>query len=120
MGTTSAAQSVTLANTGTATLRITGFSLAGNSPGDFSQTNTCGNSVFAGANCSIGVKFAPAAAGTRSASVIVTDNASGSPHTIGLSGSGVQQTTPAGTYPIVVNATCKGLTHSLTLNVNIQ
>jgi len=120
VGTTSAAQSVTLTNTGVGTLAITGISMAGTNAGDFSETNTCGNSVSAGANCSISVKFAPTATGTRSGSVSISNNASGSPHTIGLSGTGVQAATPAGTYPIVVNATFGGSTRQLTVNVIVQ
>src|SRR5207248_328141 len=56
---------------------------------DFGQTNTCGTSVGVGASCTISVTFAPAAAGTRSASITVTDSAAGSPHTAALSGTGV-------------------------------
>jgi hypothetical protein len=66
------------------------------------------------------VKFAPTATGTRSGSVSISNNASGSPHTIGLSGTGVQAATPAGTYPIVVNATFGGSTRQLTVNVIVQ
>jgi hypothetical protein len=119
VGTTSAAQSVTLTNTGTATLNITGIGLAGTNSGDFSETSTCGSSVAAGANCSIGVTFAPTATGSRSASVFISDNASGSPQTISLSGTGVPGT-PAGTYPVVVNAVCATDSHSMTINVIVQ
>src|ERR1019366_7096569 len=89
VGTTSAAQSVTLNNTGTATLLISGLAVTGTNPGDFAQTNTCGASVAAGGSCSILVTFTPTAAGIRGASVTITDNAAGSPHTITLSGTGV-------------------------------
>jgi hypothetical protein len=119
VGSTSAAQSVTLTNTGNATLSITSIGLAGTNSGDFSQTNTCGSSVVAGANCSISVNFTPTAAGSRSASVSITDNASGSPQTISLSGTGVPGT-PAGTYPVVVNAVSGYDSHSLTVNVIVQ
>ena len=40
MGTSSSAQSVTLSNTGSATLSIASITVSG----DFSQTNTCGSS----------------------------------------------------------------------------
>src|SRR5437764_13905026 len=49
----------------------------------------CGSSVAAGASCTISVTFTPQAAGVRSASVTITDNAAGSPHTAALNGSGV-------------------------------
>jgi hypothetical protein len=119
-GTTSAAQPVTLTNTGTATLSIASVAMGGTNPVDFAQTNTCGSSVAAGANCTINATFTPTAAGSRSASVSVTDNAGGSPQTINLSGTGVLPPTPAGTYPIVVNAVSGVLSHSLTVNVTVQ
>jgi hypothetical protein len=85
---TSTAQTVTLSNTGNATLSITSIAVTGTNAGDFAQTNTCGSSVAAGANCAIAVIFTPSALGTRTASLGVTDNASGSPQTVLLSGTG--------------------------------
>jgi Abnormal spindle-like microcephaly-assoc'd, ASPM-SPD-2-Hydin len=90
-GQTSAAQSVTLTNTGTNALTISSVGLSGANPGDFAQTNTCPlgpATLAAGASCTVSVTFTPAATGSRSASLIVTDNASGSPHTVALSGTG--------------------------------
>jgi hypothetical protein len=69
-------------------LTLTSIRLTGTNPGDFAQTNTCGSSVAAGANCTISVTFTPAASGTRTAAVTVTDNATGSPQTVSLSGTG--------------------------------
>lgn len=89
VGTRSTAQMVTLTNTGTATLTISSIAITGTNNGDFSQTNTCGASVAAGANCSISVTFKPTATGGRAASVTITDNASGSPQSVSLSGTGV-------------------------------
>jgi hypothetical protein len=85
-GISSAAQTVTLLNVGNAALSITSLGLAGTNSSDFSQTNTCGSSVSAAANCSISVIFTPTAMGARNASICIADNASGSPQTIGLSG----------------------------------
>jgi hypothetical protein len=84
VGTTSSSQSVTLKNTGTATLSITSIATSG----DFSQTNTCGSSRTAGQSCTISVRFKPTATGTRTGSLTVTDNASGSPHKVSLTGTG--------------------------------
>jgi hypothetical protein len=120
VGTTSAAQSVTLTNTGSATLGISSIGLTGTNTGDFAGTSTCTSSVVAGAGCSISVTFTPTAAGSRSASVSITDNASGSPQTISLSGTGVQPLTPLGTYPVVVNAVSGYDSHSITVNVIVQ
>ncbi len=84
VGTTSAAQHLIVTNTGSAPLSIS--SVATN--GDFGQTNACGTSVAAGANCTIMVTFTPTAVGARSAMVTITDSATGSPHTVALSGAG--------------------------------
>src|SRR5439155_23219900 len=75
VATTSAAQTVTLSNSGTAALSITSVAATGTNAGDFAQSNTCGSSVNAGASCTISVTFKPTATGTRAASVAVTDNA---------------------------------------------
>lgn len=82
VGTTSAPQAVTLNNSGNAALSITSISTSG----DFSQTNNCGSSVATGANCAINVTFTPTAAGTRSGTLTVSDNAAGGPQTVSLSG----------------------------------
>ncbi len=94
VGTTSAAQTVTLSNPGNATLTITGISLAGMNPGNFAQTNTCGSSLAAAASCTISVTFTPASAASFSATVSVADNATGSPQTAALSGTGVAPAAP--------------------------
>ncbi len=84
VGTTSAAKTVTLKNTGTTTLTITSIATSG----DYSQTNTCGASRTAGQSCTISVKFKPTAKGTRTGTLTVIDNATGSPHTVSLTGTG--------------------------------
>ena len=91
VGTTSAAQTVNVMNTGTAALSIASIGLAGTNAGDFSQSTTCALSpatLAAGASCTISVRFAPTAAGARSASLQIADDASGSPHSVALSGTG--------------------------------
>jgi len=89
VGTTSSAQIVTLKNTGSSALSITGIAVAGANPADFAQSNNCGVTLAAAANCSISVTFTPTATGTRSAVVNVTDSASDSPQSTVLSGNGL-------------------------------
>ena len=99
-GTTSAAQVATLTNAGTATLHITGISITGTNPTDFTiatGANACGTSLAASASCSIYVTFTPASAATFSATLSVADNASGSPQTTALSGTGTAAAAPAAT-----------------------
>ena len=83
-GTTSPPQTVTLSNPGAVALNISGVSVTG----DFDATNTCGFSLGGGANCTVSVTFTPTGDGPRNGSVIIDDDAPGSPHTISLSGSG--------------------------------
>lgn len=84
LGTTSAAQNVTLTNSGLATLTIT--SIAPSS--DFGQTTICGGSVAPSLSCTISVTFTPTATGTRTGSITITDDASDSPQIISLTGTG--------------------------------
>lgn len=89
VSTTGPAQAVTVKNSGSGTLNISGTSLTGANAGDFSiVSNNCGASVAAGASCSISVAFRPGATGARAATLSVSDNAAGSPHTVALSGTG--------------------------------
>ncbi len=84
VGTSSAAQTVTVTNSGTATLNISSIAATG----VFNQTSTCGATLAPQANCVISVVFAPTATGTASGSLKVTDNAPNSPQTLSLGGSG--------------------------------
>jgi hypothetical protein len=69
VNTASASQTATLKNTGNGTLQIIGFTLLGTNPSSFSQTNTCGASLVAGASCSIAVTCTPSTTGTLSATL---------------------------------------------------
>ncbi|MGO8790035.1 MAG: choice-of-anchor D domain-containing protein, partial [Terriglobia bacterium] len=86
---TSAAQTVTLTNSGTATLIVSSIAFTGTNTTDFTEANTCSTSVAAGGNCTIAILFTPAAIGTRTASLSITDNATGSPQPVSLSGTGI-------------------------------
>lgn len=95
VGTPTSAQMVTLNSTGTATLVLSGITITGTNAADFSQTNNCGTSVTAGANCAINVIFTPSAAGSRTAMLTVTDNSnnvSGTTQTVTLAGTGAAST----------------------------
>jgi hypothetical protein len=88
VGTKSQPVPVTLTNVGTAALSISQIAFTGADPGDFSQTNNCGNSVPAGSSCTIKVRFEPKAKGQRSANLAVTDDGGASPQTIPVVGTG--------------------------------
>lgn len=86
-GTSSAAQSITVTNSGGATLHISSVVLAGASSSDFSLTNGCAASSYAvNATCSLSVSFAPLSTGARAATITLTDDAPNSPQTIAITG----------------------------------
>jgi hypothetical protein len=92
VNTTSDAQPTTLTNTGTAALTISDVTITGANGSDYAQTNTCPvtpNTLGVGASCTISVTFAPAAGGTRSASVTITDDAADNPQSVPLAGTGL-------------------------------
>jgi len=102
VNTTSSARIVTLTNSGDAALTIKGIGLSGPNSGDFHQQNTCPSSsstLAAGASCAISVTFTPKAESNFSASLSIADNASGSPQSVTLSGTGVPGMPPTGSDP---------------------
>jgi hypothetical protein len=84
IGTTSNARTVTLTNIGSIILNIASIVPSG----DFSQTNTCGASVAAGASCSLSVTFTPKAENKRTGTITITDNSGPGSQTISLVGEG--------------------------------
>jgi hypothetical protein len=88
VGVTSAPMILTLTNTGDLTLDINGIVFVGADPGDFGETNDCGD-VIGGSQCTISVTFTPTAQGARSATLNIFDNASNSPQAAPVNGTGV-------------------------------
>ena len=90
VGTTSGTENFSVTNTGSQNLTVTGVGLSGTNVGDFSiVSDGCSGDVLTpNQNCVVGIRFAPALGGTRTATASVTDNATGSPQTIGISGLG--------------------------------
>jgi hypothetical protein len=87
VGTTSQPKTVTLTNGDTART-ITSVAVTGADAADFTETNTCGTSLAAGAQCTVSVSFKPIKPGAISrASVTITDSAPNSPQVISLTGS---------------------------------
>jgi len=99
-GTTSAAQPITVTATGNQTVNLTSIAIAGANAGDFAiSANTCGATLAAGASCTVSVTFSPTAAGTRTAALTFADNATGSPQSVALSGTGQVASTTLGFNP---------------------
>ena len=90
VGTASLAQKVLVSNTGSAPLGFTQqISVGGANAADFLESDNCGASVAAGAFCTVSVKFAPQSPGSKTASLIVTDNDPTSPQNVALTGTAV-------------------------------
>ena len=101
-------RSITLTNSGTATLTVTGITLTGGQAADYRQTNTC-TTVAAGGTCSISVTFAPTDVGTRSAMLSIASDASAQASVVSLTGNAVsrEQTTSnpsTGAQPVSLTA----------------
>jgi hypothetical protein len=95
VGTTSNSMSFTVTNTGTGSTPLT----AGAATGDFAQTNNCMTTLAAsGGTCTVNVTFTPTTTGTRTGSILITDQATNSPQTVSLSGTGAS----AGTVIVTV------------------
>ncbi|MGD0988074.1 MAG: choice-of-anchor D domain-containing protein [Candidatus Sulfotelmatobacter sp.] len=88
VGTSSAPQTVTMTNENKTAITITSIAPGGANPSDYSETNTCGTSLAAGANCSITVTFTPNATGSLPANITVNDSDITSPQKVVLNGTG--------------------------------
>jgi phospholipase C len=96
VGSSTTSHVVTITNTGTVAVNLTAVSISGTNAGDFTEALIwmLKNPLPAGGSCTINVRFWPSAAGTRTAILSVSDNASGSPQTVTLTGVGVAAMTP--------------------------
>jgi F5/8 type C domain/Pectate lyase superfamily protein/Abnormal spindle-like microcephaly-assoc'd, ASPM-SPD-2-Hydin len=84
VGSTTAAQKITVTNTGSAAASISSISTGA----PFAQTSTCGTSIAAGGSCTVSVTFTPTAADGASASLTVASNATNPSLTVPLTGTG--------------------------------
>ena len=107
-GTASAAQTVTMANTGNSALTIQNVGFTGTAAGDFSivplstSCSLAANAVLEyGQSCKIGISFKPSAYGTRSASLVITDNTIAGINVVNLVGTAPP---PAPTFAITAPA----------------
>jgi hypothetical protein len=90
VGSTTAAQIVTLMNTGNVPLAIQGIFTGGANPADFVVAqNNCPSNLNPATSCLVSVVFDPQAAGARAGVLNFQDNAQGSPQTVALSGIGI-------------------------------
>ncbi|MGD0652111.1 MAG: choice-of-anchor D domain-containing protein [Verrucomicrobiia bacterium] len=90
LGSTSAVQSVTITNCGTAPLFITNIVVSGTAASDYIiSSDTCSNNTISvGGTCTFNVRFAPSASGLRSAVLTIEDSATSGANTVTLTGTG--------------------------------
>ena len=98
VGTTSASSTVTISNIGGAAVNVA--SVSSSNPSEFTVASSTCTTVSVGASCAVGVTFKPGATGTRSGSISVVSNGTGSPQAIGVSGTGTSGPSTA-TVPVV-------------------
>ena len=118
VNTTGAAVTVTLTNTGTGTVTLAASSavtISGTNAADFAIAagTTCTNSVTVTApsgTCVIKVTFKPGALGARTATLTVSDNATGSSQTVTLNGTGTAPTASLSTNSVNFGFVPKGST----------
>lgn len=86
---TSSTRNVTLTNSGSSTLTITGISVSGANASDFVSNNNCPASLAPAGSCTVSVTFTPPVMGSRAATLQITSNANNGTQSVGLSGTGV-------------------------------
>ncbi|MDR3744619.1 MAG: choice-of-anchor D domain-containing protein [Acidobacteriaceae bacterium] len=85
VATASAAQAITVTNSGNASLSIASLATSG----DFSETDNCvGSAIAVNASCTVQVKFLPAQTGARTGLLTIYGNVAGGQATVALSGVG--------------------------------
>ncbi len=121
----SATASAVIGNTGNYPLSLQGFTFGGAAPGDYAldSTNSCTTTtpIAASGSCNLVIAFAPAATGTRNATLSIADNTASSPIQITLNGLGT--TAPVGTLAlsppsVVLPDTVQGSTSNASLTVH--
>jgi archaellum component FlaF (FlaF/FlaG flagellin family) len=88
VGTKSGVHNVTVTNTGSTAVAVTGVFIIGSAHRDYSETNTCGTQIGPGASCTISVTFTPTQTGTRTALVEIVDSGGATSQGVSLSGTG--------------------------------
>ncbi|QHS50604.1 choice-of-anchor D domain-containing protein [Edaphobacter sp. 12200R-103] len=88
IGTSAAAQTIALTNSGAAPLTALTFGISGVNPEDFKLTTTCGISLASQQSCLLNVVFTPSSAGAESATLFISSNAATGPATVALVGTG--------------------------------
>jgi uncharacterized repeat protein (TIGR01451 family) len=116
VGSTSPARSVTVTNSGTANVTVSGASAGGGFAADASSCTA--QPLPAGQSCVVSLTFTPAATGPQSGTLTITSDAASSPDTVALTGTGLA---PSADLSVSIGATPnpvhkqKNLTYAITV-----
>ena len=101
----SSPQMVSVQSNGGQALSISSITLSGIDPSQFALSDTCHSPtvIQPGNFCSINLTFAPTAPGLQQATVMITDNAPGSPQSVTLTGTAVAPPPPAPAVTVTPN-----------------
>jgi len=116
IGFTSAAQPVTITNSGSTSITISSIAITGANAADFSQTNDCSSLAPAG-SCTVQVTAAPSASTTSNAYLGVTSSSPDSPQYVALSVTGTAPNGgPVTISPSTLSFTVGGTLQDVTLS----
>jgi Abnormal spindle-like microcephaly-assoc'd, ASPM-SPD-2-Hydin/Protein of unknown function (DUF1573) len=102
-------KTVTVSNTGNATLNITAATISGTG---YTMSLTAPTSVNAGGNTTFTVTFAPTTAASSTGTIQITSNASATPASVTLTGAGVQAQVSASPTSVAFSSVVDGNSNS--------
>ena len=89
VGSTAAAQSITITNNLSTAISSPASAITGPNAADFSQTSSCPASLPGGANCTANISFKPSTPSVETATLTMTSSTGNTTQTVALSGTGL-------------------------------
>jgi hypothetical protein len=86
---TAASQTITLSNSGSTAIDISGIALTGANAGDFATNNSCTSTLPSNQTCTIQVSFSPTLTGSKYAYLTIANSVTSQPVAIALTGKAV-------------------------------
>ncbi len=122
IGQTSSAQTLTITSNGGQDLSLNTLAITGANPGDFTETDTCHvpTALPPGNSCSVLVSFTPSVAGSRTAAVTITSNASPTTESAQLNGTGLNPAPAVTLMPGSLDFGTVTQGTSTTLNISVK
>jgi uncharacterized protein (TIGR03437 family) len=99
----SQSQTIVISNPNGGNVALTGISVAGANAADFSYTTTCQGTISQ--SCNVTVTYSPTTTRTETASLVIVDNATGSPQAVPLTGGTASQRSSAPIFYLRDSAT---------------